>query len=125
MPELFKTRRQLCDQALSNLGVLATGQTPEQEDIDKIDGHIDPMLATLSAREIIYVAEPEEIDLAVFLPLADCLANAAKSGFGLAGDQKLKDAADEAEKVLEEIGRPAQVRGTLKTESILRSGIRR
>lgn len=125
MPALFKTRRQLCDQAVGNLGVLATGQTPEPEDIDKIDGFIDPMLATLAAREIIYIAEPEEIELAVFLPLADCLANAAAVGFGLGGDPKLFALAQIAEGVLEEIGRPARVRSTLKTETILRSGIRR
>jgi hypothetical protein len=80
-----RTRSDLVNQALANLGVLAAGQTPETEDFDSVDGHVDGVIASLSAREIVTVDDDEAIPGEWFAPLAILLANDAAMEFGLPG----------------------------------------
>jgi hypothetical protein len=130
--DVFKTRRQLIDQALDNLGVLAAGQTPGDEDVSKIDALIDPMVSDLAARDIAYVADPGqlgpangEIEPALFLWLAHILAYLATPPFGLQGDPSFYVLAQRAEDMLRTIARPARTRRTLRTDPILNRGGRR
>lgn len=125
---MAKTRRQLIDQVLDNLGVLVPGQSPGDEAVSRVDGVIDPALATLGNQGIVYVADSGtpnppaggEIDDGLFLPLASCVAWAAAGGFNLADSPSLKALQIEAISTLRIIGRPASTRRTLGTDIQLR-----
>ena len=109
-----KTRVELIDQVLDNLGVLVEGQAPTAEMRSKVDRLIDPHLASLTSRDITYVADTGtpnpptggEFDEAIFLGLADSLAMRCAPSFNLAGDASLKALALLGEDELEQIGRP-------------------
>lgn len=77
------TRRDLGDRALALLGVVPAGQAPAPEDTQLVDRLIDPALATLAADRVIYVGNPETIADEVFIPVAICVADAAKADFGI------------------------------------------
>jgi hypothetical protein len=123
-----RTRRELIDAVIDNLGVLVPGQSPGDEAVARVDDHIDPGLATLAALGIAYVPDPGvpdpptggEIDDAIFLPLADWMAWAVAGGFNLSDSPSLKAAADQAEEVLRIISRPAATRKTLRVDGQLR-----
>jgi hypothetical protein len=123
MPDLTRTRRNLVEQALMNLGVLASGQPAENEDVDRVNGLVDPTLAMLAASDIYYVAYDEEIPIEAFLALAAVLANAAKASFGRAGDAALQAEAEQAKYELKCISRPAGGVPLLRTDPVLRAGI--
>jgi hypothetical protein len=80
-----KSRIDLINQALVNLGVLAAGQTASAEDTATIDAYIDPLVEELEEREIAFVDDTDAIPNSWFLPLAIILADAAAMAFGLAG----------------------------------------
>lgn len=129
---VFKTRRQLVDQVLDDLGVLAVGQTPGNEDVSKIDALIDPMVADLAGRDVYYVDTPGqigaaggEIDPAAFLWLSHVLAYLASPAFGLQGDPSFYVLEQRAEDMLRTLARPARTRRTLRTDPILSRGARR
>lgn len=128
-----KTRRELIDAVLDNLGILVPAQAPSDEEVSRVDGHVDTVLAELAALDIVHIpdigtASPPtggEIDDVYFNGLADCLAWAVAPAFNLAGDASLKVIADEAERRLRRISRPARGRKFLKTDTQLRAGSRR
>jgi hypothetical protein len=119
-----KTRRELIDLVLDNLGVLVPGQSPGDEAVSRVDGIIDPSFATLAALGVTYVADagtadpPDggEIDDALFIPLGDWVAWQVAGAFNSADSPSLKTLADQAEKTLRIIGRPASTRRTLRTD---------
>lgn len=82
MVDTFKTRAQLKERAAKNLGVIEPGEALSAEDDETFDGLVDPLIAQLAADEIVYIADTEEIDLQLFLPLARLLANIAGPDFG-------------------------------------------
>ena len=94
----------------------------------RVDGVIDPTLATLATQGIVYVADSGtpnppaggEIDDALFLPLASCVAWSVAGGFNLADSPSLKALQIEAVSTLRIIGRPASTRRTLSTDIQLR-----
>ena len=77
-----KTRSDLVNQALANLGVLAAGQTPSAEDFQAVDNHVDQTVESLNARDVLYIADPDDIPPEWFQPLAVCLADDAAPEFG-------------------------------------------
>lgn len=125
---MSKTRIELIYKVLDNLGVMIPGQSPAAETVSKIDDIIDPALSMFAAMEIVYVADagtpgpPKggDIDDAIFLPLADMLAQECSGGFNLAGDPSLKTLAILAEEKLRVIGRPAKSKQFLSTPVELR-----
>jgi hypothetical protein len=125
---MSKTRIQLIYKVLDNLGVMVPNQSPAAETVSKVDDILDPTLAMLAAMEIVYVADAGtpsppsdgEIDDAIFLPLADMIAQECSGGFNLAGDPALKTLAILAEEKLRVIGRPANTRALLTTPQELR-----
>lgn len=127
-----KTRRDLIDQVLDNLGVLVIGQAPSDDMVSRVDGLLDAALANLAGREVVYVADAGtaappadgEIDETVFLPLADIVAFICAPKFNLAGDASLAALSTRAEENLRVIGRPARTRKTLTTDAQLRGGWR-
>lgn len=93
MADTIKTRAQLVHRALSAIGALEPGEAPSPEDYSTVDGLFDPLIAQLSEDQIIYIDDPEEIPVAIFLPLANLLGNMAGPDFGSAvnDDAKLRD----------------------------------
>jgi hypothetical protein len=121
---MARTRRELIDLVLDNLGVLVPGQSPGDEAVSRVDGIIDPTFAMLAALGIVYVADAGipnpptggEIDDSIFIPLGDCVAWQVAGGFNLSDSPSLKALAIEAEKTLRIIGRPARTRRVLSTD---------
>lgn len=81
-----KTKADLVLKILEELGVVATGQSPELEDSVKVAANIDPVIAELSAREIVDVPDVEAIQSEIFLSLATICAYELRAQFGLVGD---------------------------------------
>lgn len=77
-----KTRADLVNQALANLGVLAAGQTADTEDYDSVDSHVDQMFASLEARDIASIDDENEIPAEWFPSLSTLLADDAAAEFG-------------------------------------------
>ncbi len=90
-----KTRAEFVNQCLTNLGVVAEGQSISDDMVTKMDRIVDPAFATLNSLDIYYVQDPGElgpsdgnIEDEAFLPLADYVANAACPAFNLPADAK-------------------------------------
>ena len=74
------------------------GQTPSADDIAAIDSYVEPVFAGLAARDIVSIddigtpgpADDGEYPIALFLPAARALANAAAPEFGGQTDQNLQ-----------------------------------
>ena len=132
---MSKTRAEFVDQCLLNLGILVPGQSTSAENVQKMDGFVDPALATLAALQIYYVQDAGsvgptdgEIEDEAFLPLADWVANKACAGFNLPADQKMQALALLAEDTLRTLSAPARTLRTLRVEAAVltpRSGIYR
>src|SRR5690348_425547 len=112
--DVTKTRRDLIDQVLANLQVLALGQAPSDEDVQKVDSIIDSVVEKLGALDVYYVDDAGvpgplngAIAAAVFLPLAHCVAKEAGPSFGLGADPALVALDREAKAELRTIGRPS------------------
>lgn len=82
MVDIVKTRTQLIHRALAAIGALEPGEAPSTEDYDTMDNLVDPMIAQLSADQIIYIADTNEIPVEFFIPLANLLGNMAGPDFG-------------------------------------------
>ena len=121
---MARTRRELIDLILDNLGVLVPGQSPGDEAVSRVDLIIDPSFATLAALDYVYVADAGTpnppaggaIDDALFIPLGDWVAWQVAGGFNLSDSPSLKALSIEAEKTLRIIGRPASTRRVLTTD---------
>jgi hypothetical protein len=119
-----KTRRELIDQILDNLGILVPGQAAGDEAVSRVDGILDPAAATLQGLDIVYIADigtgnppaGGQIDDALFLPLANWMAWQVGGAFNMADSPSLKALALEAEKTLRTLTRPARTRRTLQTD---------
>lgn len=123
-----KTRTELIDQVLDNLGVLVEGQAPTAEMRSKVDRLLDPHVASLANRQITYIpdtgtANPPsggEFEQELFLALADSLAMRCAPAFNLAGDASLKALAIIAEDELRVLGRPDRTRRMLQPDKATR-----
>lgn len=125
---MSKTRAEFVDQCLLNLGILVPGQSTSVENVQKMDGFVDPAFATLGALGIYYVqdagtAGPIDGDIEddAFLPLADWVANKACPAFNLPADQKMQALAMLAEDTLRTISAPARTLRTLRVDAALLS----
>jgi hypothetical protein len=118
------TRRDLIDVVLDNLAVLVPGQSPGDEIVDRVDNRLDAGFAQLAAEDNVTVYDygtpnpPSggDIDNAIFLLLGDWFAWKCAAPFNQADNVALKTLADEAERRLRQIGRPASTRRTLVTD---------
>lgn len=111
-----RTRTDLINEALDNLGVLTPGQDPAPEDSDKVDDKLDALLANLAAREIVYVANVEAIPNEWFTALADYVAFGCMAAFGVTGEEaaNLKLLKDQAELDLKAMNRGKATYETLR-----------
>lgn len=78
----MKTREELIERALKNLGTLPSGHVANAEDAEAMDALIDPMIFQLNLREIVYLADTLEFPDEYFLSLAECLSWVAAPEFG-------------------------------------------
>lgn len=78
----FRTSSDLVLKVLSNLGVLAAGQTVAPEDSSVVSSQLDSIFRMLGAQEIVYVADPNSIPGEWFLDLASIVAGVVASDFG-------------------------------------------
>jgi hypothetical protein len=77
-----KTRAELVEMAADELGLTSDGASLEVETSTKIDGRLDGLLGELGAREVVYIADADEIPVEVSGPLAELLANECAGAFG-------------------------------------------
>ena len=128
MSETPRTRVDLIDEAIANLGVLVEGQAVSNAMRQKVDRVLDGHLAQLRVQEIVYIADAGtpnppaggEIPVEYFSPLSHTLAWAAAPGFSLAGDPSLKALDGLAREELRVMNRPGRTRRTLRLDSQLR-----
>lgn len=90
-----KTLTDLQIEALGILTGLDPSQDPSPEDLQTIGNYVDPLIAQLSADNVITIHDSNAIAQEVFLPLARLLANVAGPRFGSAMNADAKRA-DEA-----------------------------
>jgi hypothetical protein len=91
------TRTDLIYRALRNLGALPQGQSPSAEEYQSISDLIDWTLAELEARDVVYVADVDNLEDKFLQPLGHILAWRAAPEFGSASDQALAALATQAE----------------------------
>lgn len=118
----YKTREQLIEQVLDNLGVGAAGQAKAAEDTAKVDSLIDASFARLSALGIFDVPDSEEIQPEAFLALSNVVANDCAPSFALSGDERLAALARIAEGDLRMIVRAGSGSPLLTTDRALGAG---
>lgn len=118
-----KTRAEFINQCLTNLGVIAEGQSIDADLVNKMDGVVDPAFAELADLTIYYVQDPGEIgplngniEDSAFLSLASYVANAACAAFNLPADQKLQALAMLGEAKLRTLSAPARAFRTLRQD---------
>ena len=123
---MSKTRAELIDQCLTDLGVIAAGQSIDADLVAKMDGYIDPAVALLARLEIYYVQDPGSlgpsdgaIEDEAFLPLAKWIANQSCAGFNLPADAKMQALAMIAEDNLRTLAAPARTLCTLRVDPAL------
>jgi hypothetical protein len=95
-----KTREELVERALADLGALPVGQTRNDEEYESVDALVLPVTESLSARDIYYVSDLEAIQDEAFIALGRCLAWAAAPEFGLHQDAALAALGEQAERHL-------------------------
>jgi hypothetical protein len=88
------SRDQVVKMAYVRLGLAEVGQPADDEDLEAIDFHLEPLMARLNAEKITYhvaadgttiteLDNPDAIPAKAFLDVAILLADAAKMEFGL------------------------------------------
>lgn len=81
-----RTRTDLILKILEKLGVAATGQPPEVEDVARVDNNLDSVVAELPAREIVDIPDLNEIAPEYFMSLASICAYELRDEFGVMGE---------------------------------------
>jgi hypothetical protein len=85
---MSKTRIELVNRALSELGVVGAGQTAAAEDFEVIDQAVPPVMGDLATRDIWVWGDPDAYDDDAFDHLAVLLANARARAFGAPPDEQ-------------------------------------
>lgn len=87
---MTKSRQELIDRALEELGVISAGQTASAEDVAVIENEIDVVMSDLSTRDVYQWGDPDEFDNDAFIHLALILANSKARPFGVPYDDNLR-----------------------------------
>lgn len=112
------TRAQLINEALVALGVAAANQTPQIDEIERIDTAIPGIIQTARDAEIFYIGDVDNISEGQFKPLADYVAWECHNKFGVTGDdlQNLLTARNEAVLKLKVMARGRPTYAPLKND---------
>ncbi len=111
---MAKSRVDLVERALKNLGVLPQGQSPNIQEFNAVDALVDTTIEDLIGRDVVYIDDIEAIDEKYFMPLGLILASNCRAEFGLGSDPALPALAIKAEKDLQQISRVVPTFKTLK-----------
>ncbi len=101
---MSQTKADLVREVLGELFSLASGQVPGAEDTAFVEQRIDPVLAGLAKRNIIYIPDAEEIDDEVFDALVAYLAQICGPKFGRPRDLVAKQLAEGELRTIQRIG---------------------
>lgn len=107
-----RTREDLIRQALEEIEQLGTGMPLEEDDQEKVDNYIDPLLARLAILGL-FTGNPgdTEFEIEHFIPLSQMLARDIGPAFGVTG-QDLIDANNTAAMAERELRRLLMARPT-------------
>jgi hypothetical protein len=114
---MAKTRDDLVQRALKNLGVLPQGQVPNVQEYNAVNDLVDSTVEDLIGRDVVYIDDVEAIDEKYFMPLALILASNCRAEFGLTDDPALPALAQKSERDLQQISRVVPTFKTLKVEA--------
>jgi len=78
-----RTRADLVNRSAKFLGKLVAGQALSTEDYASIDEEIPSIVENLNARGVTYIPDVEEIEEAMFLPLARIIAATIATDFSV------------------------------------------
>ena len=90
MPGAYRTKADLVNEALGNLGALGLGQPANVEEAAYVSDSVDPSLRMLAGLDICYIADPENIPGALLNPLSDIVAGECANRFGASSDDFAK-----------------------------------
>ena len=96
-----KTKTDLINQALKNLGALPFGQAANDEDFDNVDGLVGPAVADLRERDVYFLADSNVIPEEAFIWLGHVLAWNAAAHFGQQSNADLFQLGQDAENKLQ------------------------
>jgi hypothetical protein len=86
----FRSKQDLINEALANLGVLSAGQPLDPEDSNYVDEKLDAIMRKIAALEIVTVADIDNIPGEWFSDLADIVAGECCTKFGATPDDVMK-----------------------------------
>jgi hypothetical protein len=86
----MKTREELVNRALEELGVVGAGQTAAAEDYAVVDDAVEPVMSDLATRDVWVWGDPDEYDEDAFEHLAVLLANAKARPFGKEPSEEIR-----------------------------------
>lgn len=103
----IRSTTDLVNKVLANIGVLGEGQTASAEAVASVTAAINPVVAQLSAGQVVDIANINAIPNVYFFQLADIIADAMKEDFGVTGDDAtvLMTAARDGERRLKNLTR--------------------
>lgn len=79
---MSKTKQQLIERTLQEVGVLAAGQAPSAEDAKVTEDEINPVLQDLAQRDIYAWGDTDSIEDEAFVHLAVLVADSIAVSFG-------------------------------------------
>ncbi len=111
---MAKTRADLVNRALFNLGVAVQGQNPGAEEYNSVDALVDPTIEELIAKDVCFIEDVDAIEDRYFLALGHVLAGNAASVFGMQNDQAIAARMVKGEKDLEQMSATRPTYATLE-----------
>ncbi|KFC74513.1 hypothetical protein FG93_01099 [Bosea sp. LC85] len=101
---MSQTKADLVREVLGELFSLASGQTPNADDAAWVEQRIEPALALLARKNVIYLADAEAIADEAFDPLVTYLAQVCGPKFGRPRDFAARQAAEDELRLVQRIG---------------------
>lgn len=83
---MAKSKQQLIERSLQEIGVLVSGQAASAEDAKTVSDEIGPVLSKLASRDVYSFGDPDATDDEAFIPLAVIIGNSVAKSFGMEKD---------------------------------------
>jgi hypothetical protein len=118
---MTQLRADLVNRVLLDMDVIGVGQIAPDDVYSDIDNRLDTIVAELNARDIVNI-DLDNIDDALFEPLVEFIIAKAGPGYGRGALDPVTLSLIEDR--MKEVTRAAAPRKTLRTDSVLRQGVR-
>jgi hypothetical protein len=82
----YRSQSDLVQEVLENLGVLPAGQQAQLEDTARVVEKLPSIVASVAAREIVYIPDVNAIPQHYFIPFSVIVAYECKEKFGISAD---------------------------------------